>query len=79
MDIIRYNKKDKIINFDGKLENFIIKEYYKLKLNLEITIEKEDEEFIKKDYICSILLLIYNLERFYYLRPPRSFRKKINS
>ena len=76
LDIIRYNKKDEIIDFDGKLENFIIKEYNKLKLNLEITIEKEDEEFIKKDYICSILLLIYNLERFYYLRPPRSIRKK---
>ena len=78
-DIIRYNTRYKDINFDEDLENFLIEIYRSLKFDLGIEIEKEYEEFIKKDYICSLLLLIYNLEWFFYLKSPRDFRNKKNN
>ena len=37
--------------------------------------ENEIKDCIKKDYICSLLLLTYNLERFFFLRISRGFKK----
>ena len=37
--------------------------------------ENEIKDYIKKDYVCSLLLLTYNLERFFFLRNSRAFKK----
>ena len=74
-DIFRYNKKYRNINFDEEIEKFLFKTYNELKVNLDIE-EKKNEDFIKKDYILYLVVLIYNLEKYFCNKQPRSFRNK---
>ena len=61
----------------GKGLKFYINLLYKIKVFNRIqNSKKEILEYIKKDYICSLLLLTYNLERFFVLRKKRGFKTK---
>ena len=62
LDIFRYEEQN--LHFKDKLVEFLIKEY---------TVSKDDEEY-RKDYIASLILLVYNFERFFYLRLPNSYK-----
>lgn len=77
LDIIRYKKEDKTGKFSKKLIEFIIdesKKFQKVKFQGKQITDNEEIKRIKKDYIRSLLLLAFNLERFYYLRDSRGFR-----
>jgi hypothetical protein len=63
LNIFRYQEQNH--HFKNKLVEFIIKEYTSIKGN--------DTE-VKKDYIASLILLVYNFERFFYLRLPKKFK-----
>ena len=92
LDIIRYKSKiDDKTNIIKKLDSFLIsqknifrdipkrkKEVKNLDYFIKSCKEKlgYDENKILEDYICSLLLLTFNLERFFYLRKPRGFKKK---
>ena len=61
----------------GKGLDFYINLLYKKKVFNPIqNSKKEILDYIKKDYICSLLLLTYNLERFFVLRKKRGFKTK---
>ena len=63
LNIFRYQEQNH--HFKNKLVEFIIKEYTSIKGN--------DTE-VKKDYIASLILLVYNFERFFYLRLPKKLK-----
>ena len=72
---------DEYINFKdvskkGKgLEYYINLLYEKNIFNHSENNENKILDYIKKDYICSLLLLTFNLERFFFLRISRGFKK----
>ena len=92
LDIIRYkSKKNNITSKIKKLDSFLISEKKKFRnipkrekevkdLNYFIKLcEKKygyGEKEILEDYICSLLLLTFNLERFFYLRISRGFKQE---
>ena len=74
--IFEYNNFEKNIKRNNEVKDinyFINLLYEKKDFKKDKIIILED---IKKDYICSLLLLTFNLERFFYLRKPRGFKKK---
>lgn len=70
LDIFRYKCKDKKIEIN--LNAFLIQEYN----NFLVKDNKSNSEKIKlkKDYIASLLLIIYNFERAFFLKLKRGFR-----
>jgi len=68
-DIYRYMKEDSKKLFKTKFGDYLIKVYNDL--NFE-----NDEK--KKDYIVSFILLTYNLERYYAIKPIRKKKKDIS-
>ena len=70
-------KNFKDVQKKGKgLEYFINLLYEKNIFNLIKNNKKEILDYIKKDYICTLLLLAYNLERFFFNRISRGFKRK---
>ena len=66
LDIILYKKDDPNNKFTKKLIDFLNYNYKKL---------NTDDISTKKDYVAALLLLGYNFERLFYLKPIRAFRK----
>ena len=66
LNIFLYQKDDPDNRFKNKLIEFLYNIYDKM--NDDITSN------IKKDYFAAMLLLVYNLERFLYLKEVRAFR-----
>ena len=64
LDIFRYKLQNPY--FKNKLFEFLNKEY----------IEFKDDIINRKDYIASLILLVYNFERFFYLRLPDSYKNE---
>ena len=65
LDIFRYEEKS--VYFKNKLVEFIIKEYTDI---------RDNDTKVRKDYIVSLILLVYNFERFFYLRLPNNLKNK---
>ena len=65
LDIFRYEEEN--FDFKNKLVEFIIKEYTDIRVN---------DTKVRKDYIVSLILLVYNFERFFYLRLPKNLKNK---
>jgi hypothetical protein len=63
LNIFRYQEQNH--HFKNKLVEFIIKEYTSI---------KDNDTEVKKDYIASLILLVYNFERFFYLRLPKKLK-----
>jgi len=64
LDIFRYKEQNP--HFKNKLVEFLNKEY----------IEFKDDITDAKDYIASLILLVYNFERFFYLRLKHDYKKR---
>ena len=64
LDIFRYKQPNPY--FKNKLFEFLNKEYKEFK----------DDIIYRKDYIAALILLVYNFERFFYLRLPDSYKNE---
>ena len=64
LDIFRYEEQN--LHFKNRLVEFLIKQYKEFK----------DDIKYRKDYIASLILLVYNLERFFYSRLPDYLKNK---
>ena len=78
--IFEYNNFEKNIKRNNEVKNI---NYFKNLLYEKEEFKKDKKiilEDIKKDYICSLLLLTFNLERFFYLRgiKKRNREKKVD-
>ena len=70
LDLFRYEKQNS--DFKNNLVEFLIEEY-----KLETKKNIKDIKDIK-DYLVSLILLVYNYERFFYLRKKNSKKNKNN-
>ena len=77
IDILTYKKEDKYNKYKIKIFDYAAKEYEKFKIDEKKAQEfGEDLEFLKKDYIASLILLAYNFEEYFARKKGRTTSKK---
>ena len=77
IDILTYKKEDKYDKYKIKIFDYAAKEYEKFKIDKKKAQEfGEDLEFLKKDYIASLILLAYNFEEYFTRKKGRATSKK---
>ena len=77
IDILTYKKEDKYDKYKIKIFDYAAKEYEKFKIDKKKAQEfGEDLEFLKKDYIASLILLAYNFEEYFARKKGRATSKK---
>ena len=77
IDILTYKKVDKYNKYKIKIFDYAAKEYEKFKIDEKKAQEfGEDLEFLKKDYIASLILLAYNIEEYFARKKGRKKKKK---
>jgi hypothetical protein len=77
IEILTYKKEDKYNKYKIKIFDYAAKEYEKFKIDEKKAQEfGEDLEFLKKDYIASLILLAYNFEEYFARKKGRTTSKK---
>ena len=76
LDILTYKKEDKNKKYKEKIFNYVEKEYNINKFNEKDAEELgENLEFLKKDYIASLIFLAYNFEEYFLNKKGRAINE----
>ena len=77
IDILTYKKEDKGNMYKEKILDYAAKEYEKFTMEND-KIEKigEDFEFLKKDYIASLIFLAFNFKEYFLNKKARTIKER---
>ena len=77
IDILTYKKDDKDNMYKEKIFDYAAKEYEKFKIDEEKAKEfGEDSEFLKKDYIASLIFLAFNFKEYFLNKKARTIKER---
>ena len=76
IDILTYKKDDKGDKYKEKIFDYAAKEYEKFTMENKIEKIVEDLEFLKKDYIASLILLAFNFKEYFLNKEARAISQR---